>query len=106
MCVFFSSIKDIEEHFAEALKKIPTSAIQKQSENYSKLAGAKRLDKYGEFGLIDNLVRLYNGTYNHDDIFEMDVLLVHNLILYNKELSYVESRKEEIQRQAELTKKK
>ena len=69
------------------------------------MAGAKRLDKYGDFALIDNLVRIYS-IYSHDDIFNMDLIMVHNMILYNKELNYVESRKEEIQRQAELSKKK
>ena len=69
------------------------------------MAGAKRLDKYGDFAIIDNLVKLY-PNYSHDDIFEMSVVMVHNMILYNKDLSYIESRKEEIQRQAELSKKK
>ena len=104
-CVFFSSIEDIEKQFAKALKNIPSSSTQRASEGYSKLAGAKRLDKYGDFGLIDNLVKLYGGVYSHDDIFNKDILFVHNAILYNKELAYIESRKEEIQRQAELAKK-
>ena len=103
--VFFSSIADIEKQFAKQLKKIPSTGTQKTSENYSKMAGAKRLDKYGDFALIDNLVRIY-GIYSHDDIFDMSVVMVHNMILYNKDLNYTESRKDEIQRQAELSKKK
>ena len=64
----------------------------------------KRLEKYGEFNTIDTLVRTY-PQYTHDDIFDLPVVMVHNMILYNKDLDYIQSRKEEIQRQVELAKK-
>ena len=104
-CIFFSAIEEIEVSFAKQLKKIPTSTTQKQSEAYSKMAGASKLDKFGDFALIDTLVKAYQGVYNHNDIFNLDVLFVHNLILYNKQLNYIDSRKEEIQRQVQLAKK-
>ena len=70
------------------------------------MAGAKRIEKFGDFVIVDNLVKQYSGVYSHDDILNLDVLMVHNLILYNRNLSYIESRKEEIQRKAELAKSK
>ncbi len=103
--LFFSSIEEIEISFAKQLKKIPLTVTQKQNEAWSKMAGVGKLDKFGDFGIIDSLVRTYQGVYNHNDIFNLDVLFVHNLILYNKQLNYTESRKEEIQRQVQLAKK-
>ena len=103
--LFFSQIESIEISFASQLKKIPTTVSQKLNENYAKMAGVKQLDKFGDFGTIDSLVRTYQGVYNHNDIFNLDVLFVHNLILYNKQLNYTQSRQEEIQRQIQLAKK-
>ena len=68
-------------------------------QNFQKLGGGKRLDKYGDFALIDNLVKTYNWTYSHDDIFNMEVIMVQNLILLNKELAYVDSKVRDIQSQ-------
>jgi len=67
--------------------------------NLHKLAGGKRLDKYGDFAMIDNLVKTYGGTYSHDDIFNMEVVTVHNLILLNKDLGYLDSKVRALQNQ-------
>ena len=67
--------------------------------NFHKLAGGKRLDKYGDFAMIDNLVKTYGGTYSHDDIFNMEVVTVHNLILLNKDLGYLDSKVRALQNQ-------
>ena len=67
--------------------------------SFQKLAGVSRLDRYGDFALIDNLVKTYAGTYSHDDIFNLEVVMVHNLILLNKELGYVEAKMRDIQSQ-------
>ena len=62
------------------------------------MAGVNRLDRFGDFVIIDSLVKTYKGVYSHDDIFNMEIPLVHNLILLNKELSYIESNTNDIQR--------
>jgi len=36
-------------------------------------------------------VRTYGGTYTHDAIFDLDVVMVHNMLLLAKEMAYVES---------------
>ena len=82
------------------MSSIPRTATQSKMEIYSKVAGSHRLDKFGDFGIIDNLVRSYGGTYTHDDIFELDVIMVHNMLLLAKEVAYVESGTQEAQRQA------
>lgn len=57
----------------------------------AKASGSSRLDRFGDFAMIDNLVQNYSGAYTHDDIFDMDVVMVHNMILYAKECAYVQS---------------
>ena len=81
------------------IDSIPTTPEQTKIHNFQKLGGSSRLDKFGDFALIDNLVKAYNGAYNHDEIFNMEVVLVQNMILLNKELSYIESKTREIQKQ-------
>ena len=60
------------------------------------MAGADKLESFGVFSTIDFLVRSYNGVYNHDDIFNMDVAMVQNMILLNKRQSYISARADEI----------
>lgn len=62
------------------------------------MAGGARLEKFGDFLVIDNLVKTYQGVYSHDDIFEMEVIMIHNMILLNNTLAYHESMKDEIKR--------
>lgn len=81
------------------LNNIPSTPEQTKLQNYQKIAGAARIDKYGDFALIDNLVKAYNGAYDHDDIFNLEVIMVQNMILLNKEIGYVESKVREIQNQ-------
>lgn len=82
------------------MNAIPQTATQKKSELFAKTSGSHRLDKYGDFGIIDNLVRSYSGTYTHDEIFDLDVLMVHNMLLLAKESAYVESGMNEAMRTA------
>ncbi len=72
---------------------------------FSQAVGSKRLDKFGDFAVIDNLVKNYSGTYTHDDIFDMEVVFVHNMILYAKECAYIQSKIQEAQREANQGKK-
>jgi hypothetical protein len=81
------------------MEAIPQTSTQLKNQTFQKIAGSHRLEKYGDFAVIDNLVKTYQGTYNHDDIFDLDVQLVENLLMYNKELAYVESGAHEAQRQ-------
>ena len=67
--------------------------------NIQKMAGGERLDKFGDFALIDNLVKTYQGVYSHDDIFNLEVVLVQNMILLNKELSFMDAKIRELQNQ-------
>jgi len=67
---------------------------------FSKVAGAHRLDKFGDFAIIDSLVKSYSGAYTHDDIFDLDVLMVHNMLLLAKEQAYIESGVNEAQKQS------
>lgn len=80
------------------MQAIPQTPTQKKNEVFSKIAGSHRLEKYGDFGIIDHLVKAYGGAYTHDDIFDLDVGLVETMLLYNKDLTYVESGTNEAQR--------
>jgi hypothetical protein len=82
------------------LKAIPQTPSQAKQAIFQKTAGVHRLDKYGDFAIIDNLVKSYGGTYSHDDIFELDVVLVHNMLLFAKESAYIDSGTMEAQRTA------
>jgi hypothetical protein len=66
-------------------------------QNYYELAGARRLEKWGDFLLIDNLCKSY-PQYKHEDIWQMELILVNNLILLNREQTYLNSKSQEIQR--------
>ena len=90
---FFQEVSRIENEFASQIKAIPSTPRQKQTEELYKLSGVHRLEKFGDFVIIDNLVKTYGGAYTHDNIFDMDVVLVHNMILLNKMNAYIESRK-------------
>ena len=93
----------MEDHFSNEIAKIPLSNSQKDAKRFQDLAAGKRLDKYGDFATLDNLVKAYSGAYNHDDFYNMEVSLVYNMILINKESHYIDARAQELQRQ--LTKK-
>ena len=83
------------------MKAIPQTAGQNKQHIFAQTAGVHRLDKYGDFAIIDNLVKSYNGTYSHDEIFDLDVVLVHNMLLLAKESAYVEAGTNEAQRSAQ-----
>lgn len=71
----------------------------------AKASGSDRLNKYGDFGLIDDLVKSYNGAYTHDQLFDLDVIMVHNMILYAKESAYVNAATQEAHKAANKAKK-
>ena len=72
----------------------------------SKMAGDEVLNEFGDFMLIDNLVRAYPGTYTHDQVFEMDLVFVYELIYINRVRDYLTSKTGEIHRQIEKAKNK
>ena len=86
------------------MSAIPSSQTQKEASKFAEIAGAKRLEKFGDFLLIDNLVKMYS-VYTHEDLFDMEVVMVEQLILMNKTLSYVESNSTDIQRKVQTAKK-
>jgi len=66
-------------------------------DNFFEMAGSKRLEKWGDFILIDQLCKTY-PQYTHDNIFDMELITVNNLIILNREMTYVNSKTQEIQR--------
>ena len=79
------------------MESIPKTAEQIKMDGFYELAGSKRLEKWGDFMFIDQLCKTY-PQYTHDDIWEMELILVNNLILLNREMGYVNSKTQEIQR--------
>lgn len=94
---FFEELKRIEEDITSRLAAIPMTAEQTKMNSFFDMAGSKRLEKWGDFMLIDQLCKSY-PQYTHDDIWEMEVIFVNNLILFNREMGYVNSKTQEIQR--------
>lgn len=94
---FFEELKRIEEDLSNRLAAIPMTAEQTKMNSFFEMAGSKRLEKWGDFMLIDQLCKSY-PQYKHDDIWEMEVIFVNNLILLNRESGYVNSKTQEIQR--------
>ena len=94
---FFEELKRIEEDLSNRLAAIPMTAEQTKMNSFFEMAGSKRLEKWGDFVLIDQLCKTY-PQYTHDDIWEMEVIFVNNLILLNRESGYVNSKTQEIQR--------
>jgi hypothetical protein len=94
---FFEELKRIEEDLSNRLAAIPMTAEQTKMNSFFEMAGSKRLEKWGDFMLIDQLCKTY-PQYTHDDIWEMEVIFVNNLILLNRESGYVNSKTQEIQR--------
>jgi len=68
-------------------------------DNFFEMAGSKRLEKWGDFILIDQLCKTY-PQYTHDNIFDMELITVNNLIILNREMAYVNSKTQEIQRKS------
>ena len=97
MRFFFEELKRIEEDLSNRLAAIPMTAEQIKMNSFFEMAGSKRLEKWGDFMLIDQLCKTY-PQYTHDDIWEMEVIFVNNLILLNRESGYVNSKTQEIQR--------
>jgi len=86
---FFKEVERIEKSFISTLKRIPKSNEQKKVEGISNMF-SKRIDRFGDFAILDQLVKTYT-SYTHDDIFNLELVMVHNMILLNKELAYVQS---------------
>jgi len=81
------------------LDRIPKTAEQLKMDNFFEMAGSKRLEKWGDFILIDQLCKTY-PQYTHDNIFDMELITVNNLIILNREMAYVNSKTQEIQRKS------
>lgn len=79
------------------MDRIPKTAEQIKMDNFFEMAGSKRLEKWGDFILIDQLCKTY-PQYTHDNIFDMELITVNNLIILNREMTYVNSKTQEIQR--------
>ena len=94
---FFEELKRIEDDIINRLAAVPMTAEQTKMNSFFEMAGSKRLEKWGDFMLIDQLCKTY-PQYTHDDIWEMEVIFVNNLILLNRESGYVNSKTQEIQR--------
>ena len=94
---FFEELKRIEDDIINRLAAVPMTAEQTKMNSFFEMAGSKRLEKWGDFMLIDQLCKTY-PQYTHDDIWEMEVIFVNNLILLNREMGYVNSKTQEIQR--------
>jgi hypothetical protein len=94
---FFEELKRIEDDIISRLAAVPMTAEQTKMNSFFEMAGSKRLEKWGDFMLIDQLCKSY-PQYTHDDIWEMEVIFVNNLILLNRESGYVNSKTQEIQR--------
>ena len=98
-CFFFQEIKTKEESLSIELDRIPKTAEQLKMDNFFEMAGSKRLEKWGDFILIDQLCKTY-PQYTHDNIFDMELITVNNLIILNREMAYVNSKTQEIQRKS------
>ena len=81
------------------MDRIPKTAEQIKMDNFFEMAGSKRLEKWGDFILIDQLCKTY-PQYTHDNIFDMELITVNNLIILNREMTYVNSKTQEIQRKS------
>ena len=86
-------------HVEIEFEDLQAQAEQTKMNGFFDMAGSKRLEKWGDFVLIDQLCKSY-PQYTHDDIWEMEVIFVNNLILLNREMGYVNSKTQEIQRKS------
>ena len=97
-CFFFEKIQNEEKKFINRLQSIPKTAEQIKADNFFDLAqGSKLLDKWRDFLYIDQLCKTY-PQYTHDIVANMELITVQNLIVLNKEMSYITSKSQEIQK--------
>ena len=54
---------------------------------------------YGEWALIDSVVK--NSNYTHNEVFELSWAEVMQMVAYNRHVSYLEARSQEIKHDAE-----
>ena len=94
---FFEEVERIEKQFIDNLNAIPQTAQQTKSQILSQASGAKRLERFGDLVLIDQLVKIY-PRYSHDDVFDMELVFILELFLLNKTQSYIQSGAYEQQR--------
>lgn len=66
------------------------------------MAGGEKLLNYGELLTIDNIVRLYPGTYTHDEVFNLNCHFVYQLMAMNKQRNYVETQSQKMRRKSKL----
>lgn len=59
-------------------------------------AAEGRLEKFGEWSLIDSVCKNYN--YKHDEVFKLSWREVMTMIYYNRELKYIEDRVSDMQK--------
>jgi len=57
------------------------------------IVSSKRLDKYGEFYLLDQMVRMY-PAYTHEGIFRLSVREVYTMKLLTMENAYLENQRQ------------
>ena len=87
-----------KKKFINRLQSIPKTAEQIKADNFFDLAqGSKLLDKWRDFLYIDQLCKTY-PQYTHDIVANMELITVQNLIVLNKEMSYITSKSQEIQK--------
>lgn len=72
--------------------------------SYYNIAGSERLEKWGEWVLIDSLAKTYN--YTHDQVFALSWSEAMTMIAYNREAAYVENKAVEIRNAAERVKRR
>jgi len=67
-------------------------------DSYFNIANEGRLDKFGEFPLIDFLASTYN--YTHEQVFLLSWSEALTMIAYNREKAYVNHKAQDIYREA------
>ena len=66
---------------------------------------AERLNKYGEFFLLDQLVKMY-PAYKHSDIFDLSVSEVYTIKIMGMESAYLERQRNEVRTKLNKSKSK
>ena len=69
------------------------------ADHFYELVAGDRMDKYGEFAMLDKIAKIYG--YTHEQVFNLSWREAYTIHALNKEQQYIELKAGELKRKHE-----
>jgi len=90
-------MQTLNEKWKTILDDIPSPDAT--TDHFWKIYAGDRMDKYGEFVLIDKIAKHY--SYTHEQVFNLSWREAYTIIALNREQAYIEHKATEAKRESE-----